>query len=109
MTDQSAVVVLEPTEAMLKAGRDAAQSAHAHSVGWTDEARSVWAAMIAAAPKPTLSGEEWMQRAVDAEEMIREIHYGYGVNYTGKWVVRQTGRYLDQLAALSSPLPGEPG
>lgn len=85
MTDQSAVVVLEPTEDMLKAGRDAAQSAHAHSVGWTDEVRSVWSAMIAAAPKPTLSGEAREVRKVACDHCQR----------------------MTVVPPLSSPLPGE--
>ena len=46
--DGYVLVPVEPTEAMIEAGRDAAQSASAHSAFWADEAKSIWSAMIAA-------------------------------------------------------------
>ena len=52
------LVPREPTKAMVKAGRDEAQSAVAHYVPWNEVAASVWTAMLSAVPPASVGREE---------------------------------------------------
>jgi hypothetical protein len=108
MTDGWVLVPREPTEAMQNEGVNAA----ADQFGWSDEGqiKTVWAAMIAAAPP--VDGWQAIDTAPRDGTLIlcfypdRHSHDRYSLRYwaTGDWGVRTEG-WSDQYRQLRKTDP----